>query len=308
MAYETGTATGVADLISKLNTFLTAQGFTFSSTWTNSTNTLGSITKGGNYWIYQYATSGATTLVLTTATGSTGTGLITAQPGVPSLQCWVNNIGGPYVAYHFFTDGSRVNVAIEKVAGVFSHINFGSAQKLGSWSGGSYVTGLYTEESSATARGDLLNGLNSVPFSGKMDSNTPTTNARGRRGHIRVPTAGAGVALLGQVPGTGTYSAYYIATGLQWEYQSEVLDASPNTFNNRAILAPVNIGHITANTVGTNPLYLIAVVPNVALVRIDNLSPGDLVNGDWLVFPISQKNGPATTYVNSGTYGIAYRK
>ena len=54
--------------------------------------------------------------------------------------------------------------------------------------------------------------------------------------------------------------------------------------------------------------YTIGHVPNVASVSISQLSPKDLVNTDWRIFPISYKGDDDTVATRSDMWGIAYRE
>jgi hypothetical protein len=49
-------------------------------------------------------------------------------------------------------------------------------------------------------------------------------------------------------------------------------------------------------------------VPNLRLINIALLNPKDVVNTDWMVFPLQSKTGLSGSYAKTLNYGWAVRK
>lgn len=303
MAYQTGVSSSIADLMSQLVTFAVANGWTNSGSWTSGAKNIQSLKIGSSDYInFEYD---ATTLLLNTSVSITSSGLISAQGSPASSNLAILPISGPHVGYHFFTDGKSFHCVVEVVTGVFTHFNFGMIEKNGIWTGGTYVTGTNTSTNSGTAYLNLFSAYNGLPFyaigaMGSASSSAPTT----AYGHIRSAINGANrLAGIG-VNMTGADNAF----GTLWstDMGRAVLDCSPNASNGRAVIAPIALLQGTTGSAG--PFYQLGHVANAGGINIANLDPKSIVNTDWMVFPIGQKNGPATVYINSLNYAMAYKK
>lgn len=313
MAYQTGVSTTLADLISTLITFAKANGFTEGPSWSIQdtdpyygypvTYAIKSLVKDGVYFNFAYPQDSTTTyLWMNTASAAGGAGRLVAQQGAHPYSCRTDNLIGPYVGYHLFGDGSVVNVAVEIVTGVFVHFNFGVMQKNGDFVGGQFVTGQSLYTVSGASRQDLFNDYHFIPF-----DTTRVGSARSyggvSSGHVRSQVSGPTVPLSRNDSGS-TSRAF--TTGWASNAGRPLLDNSPNKFNGRAVLVPINF--VQASSFDSGPYYQLGTVANARVVNIANLNPKEMVNTDWMVFPVSQKRGPGTVYVNSGDYGLAYRK
>lgn len=296
MAYQTGVASNRVDLITSLLTFCAANGFELGPQWVVGTGSIYSLKKGLIYFNIQVTSASNGYIYLNTGL-SAGSGELAGQVQAAPYNFRVDNLHGPYVGYHFFSDDNGVNVVVEIVTNVFTHFNFGVLQKNGDFVGGEYVTGLHTP---STDYINLFRTYNHGPFGHASVGAAGQLNANGHSGHIRTPVAGP-VACLG----VGLTPPYAIATGMADNAGRPLIDVSPNTFNGRSVLVPINIVQGSSGTTG--PYYQLGTVGNARFLSIANLNPKEMVNTDWMVFPISQKNGPGTTYINSGNYGIAYR-
>ncbi|TEI44613.1 hypothetical protein IPC632_24830 [Pseudomonas aeruginosa] len=313
MAYQTGVASGLADLISALQTFCAANGFTVGPSWTFSSGSgttltnwqVRSLVKNGVYFTMHYGVSGGSAysrdvLLMNTSTAVSSSGDPNTQVGACPANCRTDMLGGPYVGYHFFSDGYGVNVAVEVVTNVFVHFNFGELQKNGAWTGSQYVMGtaLYTRSGSGPY--DLFDSYNFIPFfNGNIGDAFSDYGSLG--GHIRTPI-GDPTAYCRRAF-TSTTSFW---TPLADNHGRQLVDCSPNSQNGRSVIVPANA--LVASSGQSGPFYQLGYVANAGAINITNLNPKEVVNTDWMVFPIQQKNGPSTNYINSQNYGLAYRK
>jgi len=193
-----------------------------------------------------------------------------------------------------------MNVCVEIVTNVFVHFNFGELIKNGTWTGGQYVTGLDITEVSSGSLASTFSPYHTLPFdSGDVGSSVGLMT--GSQGHVRVPINGPAISLSRNV---GSHRAW--ATVFAENAGRDLITYSPNAFNGRSVLTPINM--VQASSGDTGPYYQLGRVGNARGVNILNLNPKETVNTDWMVFPLSQKNGPGTVYINSGNYGLAYRK
>lgn len=312
MAYQTGVSTTLADLISTLITFAKANGFTEGPSWQvqdtdpyygyADTYTIKSLVKDGIYFNFAYPQNTTIYLWMNTASSAGGSGRLNAQQGAHPYNCRTDNLVGPHVGYHFFSDGNVINVAVEIVTGVFVHFNFGVMQKNGDFTGGQFVTGQAVYASSTTSKQDLWNDYHFLPYD---TSQVGSTRSYGSvmSGHVRTPISGPTQPLARNDSGSNTR---VYTTGWARNAGRQLIDNSPNKTNGRAVLVPINF--VQASSADNGPYYQLGTVLNARVLNIANLNPKEMVNTDWMVFPVSQKNGPGSVYVNSGNYGLAYRK
>lgn len=304
-------------MIVALSSFLVAQGWTATAPWAEMSagaatgNTLAAITDpNGSITTFAFT---ASTLLMNMATAIDPTKKITQQPGANWRNLSITPITGPYVGYHFFTDGAAVNVAIELVPNIFTHLNFGTVTKNGAWSGGQYITGL--------RQGNIAYGLmsaiqNSYPFkAANQDGSNPSYagSLAPDQGFMRqgiTVTGWADFAASSVQYNVGQYmpsNPVVVNHAVCANMGMRLLNSSPNGFNGRAALLPVVLT-MSSNIEGGGGMYQIGCVPNVAMLNIRDLEPKAVINNEWMVFPLSQKNGNGSTYMNSANYGIAYRK
>lgn len=165
MAFQTGTATDPNDLLQKLMTFITANGWTSDSSIANAAtagwrahahrggvyvNMLTLVGVNSSPWAngwQQNMVAGQGALMMYLGTGYNGASAWNAQAGGPLGSATVNTVGvganlssGAVTSYHFFADATGDNIAavFEKTAGVFMFIGWGTSIKL---TGGTLVGG-----------------------------------------------------------------------------------------------------------------------------------------------------------------------
>jgi len=307
--YETGTATGPADLITKLETFAVANG------WTVNTPTSGKVfTKGGKYWGVSWDVDD---IFLRAATGYAAGSAWNAQPGAAPQTQVANNIPGPFQAYHFFAGSAPdyLHVVIEKSAGLFSHIGIGNIQKSGEYVGGEYTNALYwlTAYTTSQSPNNPDDDNHSVPFDCIANQYTATA-----RNNIRCevdsliwhPFGSAAVNTLTTPNAVGGVRGQ----GPHMSFNKELYDRSPSDFNQLTPLLPIMV-HIRRASGLTS---LIGFAKDIRFLNIKNLAPGELItigSDEWLVFPLIQKTAtwgsttdPTRLIPSSGNYGLAYKR
>lgn len=314
MAYQTGTPASTQNLIDTLINWLTSQGgFTLGNTWTfggatntpdtaSSTNyTARALSRDSQYLLLAWKTTAPDFLWLNSSTNNPTSGLIKSQTNSVDNSQGIE-IGTTPLTYHMFSDGNGSHCVVEWKGGAFQHINVGYLEKYGTWVGGLYATGTYwnrTNVNGANLHPWDSNGWHSRPF----DSNA--SGSVSNFGHIRADYLSQKVAVFGKQSPAGNYAAGFPM------FSKYALDRCPNSYNGRAVLAPIEI--MLGLEDAASPTYWIPLgrVNNAAYINIANLNPGDTILTDWMIFPLSAKNSGGTVasgYVNSVNAGMAYKK
>lgn len=313
MSYSTGVPSSTTNLIASLINFLVSDGgFTLGNTWTfTSANsnpdgggtfsnyTARALSRDGQYVTLFWKTTSPDYLHLNSCTNNPTSGLPNQQTGAASNSMPIE-LGTAPLRYHFFSNGNSVNAAVEWLGGVYQHINIGVITKYGAFTGGLYVSGSFWSRNDPNGPNyrNWDTSYHIRPFDGLSSLNT------GTNGHVRVDYLGQSVALFSNANLAGN-----VCVGLQL-FSRFMIDRSPNAYNGRAVLAPIEI------LLGLEDLSIpshhkpLGRVDNVAYINITNLNPLDVILTDWMVFPLSAKNSGGTVasgYINSGNYGIAYR-
>lgn len=322
MAYETGSASSVNDLLDKLRIFALAAGWTVDY-WGNRTNAGGAsqgnglnalaINKGGHHFVLYHDTSSSSTSDPTPRIRSYSyVGPWVSASGsdlqaVRSTTVSANNVPLPGVAYHFFTDSARayLHAVVEITPGRFTHFGLGVLEKVGGGSECPYVYGLRWNFSasainSATSAQHALpwdndcgsSSLPAVAFRADSDGVSPRfyemkqdssdTTMTGGGG-FRSNNSGSGYAHLGR----------------------ELMRHAPSALTGRAVLVPAIV--LAERSAGVSSL--VGTPPDLRLVRIDNVAQGAVMTigaDEWKTFPVIRKNGPTGTE-NSAGYGYAFR-
>lgn len=203
-----------------------------------------------------------------------------------------NDMAGPYTKYHLFggnegVDGNYIYCVLETTAGLFTHFGIGDLNRIGSLTG-RFAVGLYWNMGVSYWR-SIGNSRHQRMF----DSNAQNYGVGGHLSYHQTTTS--------PTPETfqfgGTNQVYGGSIG---GWNAQFIDDNPNTLNGRVMLMPNHI------RVWEGAWYRIAgIAPAFRTLRIDNLQPEDIVDTDWMVFPVKAKN--AATGPTSGVYGWAYK-
>lgn len=336
MAYETGTATDLADLLSKINTFAAANGWTVDEF--DTVNGDWAISKNDIYVSGRWNVADPQHLSLHQALAFDGTSTLPGDHtddsghGYNASSSHANNVldderavhfinDGPYPSYHLFENNASpayLHVVVETEAGVYKHFGFGELSKIGDWTGGEYCYGHYQDNlvnQSATANDTtmLLDGV----FTG----NLANTGQRAATIHVEgLPGMGASDKW-GAVIGTRTPSNLasdldgngnpltHIVGGFRggpvaraW---GQLTDGS-----NLIGFVPMYPIHAMHYQTSVNRVRFLGTLPDVRGVSIRNFADAEEVvigSDTWILFPSGRRTAENLAY---RTYhqGIAYKK
>lgn len=297
MDYETGISTGPADLVSKLSTFATANG------WTVASVTGGLRFNKGGIWVGVHADTADIRLRGGTGTGA-GWDSLANNPGYNVL---VNCGAGPFVAYHLFAgeeNGSEyLNAVIEFASGRYRHIAFGDLIKHGTYTGGTFVDGTNWNQSvswinapdvqfhNVICDANVDSGSSMAHVYADFDSKSNNWVRSMSTANVATTTAGCGSVRSNSINAMFPNLSYA-------RFNLRNLTAPLTYFANRASSLRSPIGRI----------------PNMRQVGMANLEPGAIlaIGGDeWKCFPIAQRTetwGSGSNGIeSSGMYGYAYK-
>lgn len=323
MTYATGSGATIASVMDAMSLFAqTNAGMTESvrraetihnRLGVNETMTVICLTKGSSNWWFAYGPTDLQSFLADTNGGAVfGTTGGTQAPSISRV--WP--VAPPFTSYHLFTEGTVVHVAFEMSSGAWAHLNFGDVTKYGTWTGGSYISVTNAGDNGIDATSaTFLNSATLIGFQGlfgELGSNgsghTQSTSK------IRI-TKGARTygnfnynSQIGLNDGATTpVCALALTPGV-----SDMLTRDqPNIFNNRAMGPRLELFVSDTNIIfagGTNLWLPIGFIPNLRFINIALLNPKDLINTDWMTFPLQAKVGLLNQFAGSGNYGIAVRK
>lgn len=204
---------------------------------------------------------------------------------------------GPFTKYHLFGGTEGVNghylyAVVETTAGIFTHFGIGTLNQIGSVST-SFCVGLNWNMGTNYWRSATTH------YHQRMFDSNAAYNSGGR-GHVshhqRLPVGEGECSYFGN---NGTYQVYGGAVG---GMNAEFIQDTPNTMNGRVMLMP---NHIRLEDPDSAWYRIIGIAPAFRSLNISNLQTEDIVDTDWMVFPMKAKN--TTTGPNSGNYGWAYK-
>lgn len=230
----------------------------------------------------------------------------------------------PYTGYKFYSDGTNVFAAIEVRTGIFTHLAIGNLTKCGTYAGSEFLQADYHPRSSGQFTTFRQSGFGGVQnehyvFSPRR-SHTRSKNyvrynvgggnntdffSMGRNDNADNLFSGSGTiaptTIIGEYSLVALSGSNLDAIAPYWD---DVIDNSPSNATGLAPLMPV---YVTRAESALLQQRIIGYVPNIAAVSVQDLTPGELVNTDWEVYPITQKAGDITQNTISDSWGIAYR-
>ena len=328
MAYQTGSAVDLEDLLSKLFTFATANGWVqdqldnsinqaalhkgtvfISMAW-NTTSTTGEMS------IHQ-ATAYVGGNRPGTHTNDSGNGFNTSasptQPQIITERCVFGILNGPYASYHFFEQDSGpayLHVVVQVSSSVYRHFGFGNLVKTGDWTGGAYCYGHYQNSSSPIAQtnsalfdglfSNLTNPRRAATIHVESLPNEPVASKWGQiwgQNDVTEPADEAGNAKMNI---QGGFSGGPIAFAFGW------LKAGTSS----GLIPSYPIALYYVDDTVNNFVYFLGFMPDVRGVNIATIAPEQevTIGADiWIFFPSSQQ----TSVVNNNrtfNQGIMYKK
>jgi len=323
MAFETGVSTSPSNLLSKLVTRLTTDGWTIvrtngspgaqvsisdgSATEANQFNFLADDTAAsariecqpsradGGAGVAFYAHTGSPN-----TSGSSGTFISMGQKSSTGDQ----GFSGSHVAYFFFTgstaDGRYCHIVVEGTTGVYFHLFFGTIAKAGTFTGGQYMTAL-----NVTTAGSF-----NWPFQFNEAKANSTSWIRCDDFFTSVSvTTDAGVSRWHEGPGmahnngsTANYAATWYQGGLQ-------------SFNQRTPFGPnlCIVWNAVSPSAANTAHKIVGHTPDLRICSMDGREPGDVLTigaDDWRIYPAHRKTTDGTSqttsaYVNTFVGGPA---
>ncbi len=287
MPYETSTTTGYADLRSRINTFLTSNGWTLS----------GNILYKGD--VFAELTDDTEFLKLQGGQGQSG-GTLTDPCSASSrlrTDCW----GADVVfscTYHFF-----VHTSPDVFLCVINHntlnvqwLTFGDLNKYGTWAGGQYYgssysgSGLQNQMRFYNWRCYFYNTSGGISYNVAPAYFWACSGAAAGSGNMQ---------LVCDIEGsTGDWIGNHSSLSSQnfdgSYYARDLVTRSPNTFNSQATLIPVNIRCSRASDFSS----IIGETGHTRYINIKHYGIADIVTlgaEKWMVFPHQKKSDHAMT-------------
>lgn len=335
MPNETGTASDIQDLLTKLETFISqSPGFVIDSGMAAASPFYFAVHRDDLYVQFtgDVADVGGETIQVYMSTGYDGSGP-GAEPGSniafntsASGGNRINNIDGPYESYYFYANfddsaGKPVycHVVLEYAAGLFRHFGFGSIRKFGTWEGGEYAYGHYWAQGTSNIdnAGDRTHH---VLFDGGLANEGGATD----RIHMRfiddnkmyvqspnrkwaVPSSTLGFPGL---DGDGVQkNTLYMGYRAGW-WGEHFYQIPQSVFNGFKPLLPIATFIRDPQTTPDNVRFL-GFTEDVRMVNMDGLIPKqtlDIAGDTWRVFPLTRKQALNNDTEESDNLGIAYRE
>lgn len=332
MAFETGSAIDLEDLIAKISTFATANGWT-EDRRDNVAGVFG-LSKNSMFISFKWHVAAPNFLSIHQATavlpgsgtepgsvtGDSGNGYNTgAAHGSDANLSTERSVDlqddGPYPSYYIFENDAGpayLHIVVEVSTNQFQHFGIGELNKVGDgWTGGEYCYGQRNFISTFWSRSEstfLLDG-NFTDTSQVDERFAATIRMTG------LPNQPAG-SVWGQVWGNRTGvqpddNAANPKAMVQGGFRSGPLTGAWGQFSGNKTTGYVpmySIGCFYVDTVN-NFCYLMGWMPDVRGISIQSFAPKDEVtigSDDWVIFPLAQRdiNGGS----NTATMGVAYKK
>ena len=322
MAYITGSADSLADLLNKIKNAAESVG------WVTNRYT------AGVEWFFRNADASSffqmrirqgadnnyanyDCMFITGAKGYDSSKDWANQPGSNLLQTLNSGpvtkfrpwLAGPFTRYHAFVGASYIHVAVEVMAGTYCYIMVGDLDKDETvYTGGQYVAGhFYNNDPSADlGTSSSQNGINSSYRMFPFDNAYPYySNSFIHTGSI--DDMGEDFWAVCSVPGSGDVQGRAITMGIgaQEHPNAGLLYASYNALNDSTMLVPA-----TKFVFGSQGrLRYIGKMRDFAFCQITGMAPGDVLKfGDeeWIVFPPYRIG--TNSYRTSVDQGYAFKK
>ena len=326
MAYETGSATGIQDLLSKLFTFATGLSTT---PWTqdefNTTNRYATLHLGDCYVSFRWDNSTMEQCALFQSLGFSGPNVTpenhtddsgngsTTSPATTGRRIdFVTS--GALVAYYFFAgEGSEpyIHVVVEWASNQFVHFGFGNLVKLNDWTGGEYCYGYQWNETST-----YIDSPTSVQHSAGMDDGSTsgtqaTLHCEGLDNQDGSSKWGVLTSLASPGNDRGGNPRIQLRGGARGNLWGYIFGWIPTSqLNAYKPLIPIDV--IYVDQAGTTDAWRwLGYQPDVAIVNMKNLAVGQEItigSDTWKVFPWNRKQYTIANVRESWNAGWAYKK
>lgn len=327
MFYETNTATGVNDMLSKLSTALAANGWTIDKDVTEGAGRRLQVhkTSAGYFTMRSFVSetppsgsSQAGAIFGLPCTGYNGSNAWYDQPGVPTYTNFgtqynpagMVNIVGALASYHLFIDSAAnydlVYLFVEYPAGSWQHFGFGrlDTSRFGTVVGGQFMFGGATvtqtvRPAQLTLFGPSVSGFNNPAPTGYVYIDHTDYTGWVWSNWVLNST---------QLPAPRLKDTIYKC--------SSIWHCSPNALNSRAPMRPIGvlITNDGFNFAVSTPLTLVGEFPLMYWINLKNYNPAQTVNistDTYKVFPMYKKSDDAYNQfdpeVGTMWFGLAVR-
>lgn len=332
--YEAGTHSSLDDFFSKLTAFCTSgsidAAYRFTAGASNgvagtAVNTSGaasgttyaykrfSMTRGGYYWLARYHSTGG---VYCMPSPNDAAAVWNSTTGKPTNDYKIF----PVIAagsYHFMQYKDSIHAVCILSSGVHIHLNFGTVAKVGSWTGGEYFTGSMHDVNSIYVNGTpyasqhcfgFHNGNGARSLSAQVCPLMRCVYNAKNFAHIDLNYNGTVSTGYNSVLSVGGVSIS--GTAINAGGAVNLIDTfSPNHYAPyRAAGSPIELQLV--KDADDNLCYDLGTVEGMRYIDMTNLKSADIVNTEWIVFPLSIKGTTGSTgnYASSANYGVAYYK
>jgi hypothetical protein len=341
MAYQTGTATDQTDLMSKLNTFAAANGYT--TDYYNGTNKFLALSRSVDNLYVTFAWDAINTIAMYQALGFSAT--YQEQPwnqandsgnGSSTIPSQINRgrqvsiIGnGPFTKYYFFayTNPHNIFVVLEFSPGLYRHFGFGKVAKNSTWTGGAWCAGhLWNWAGSTpfTAYATPGHNAHTVLMDGALSQGTTffgtyNDNAGGTL-HCEGLPGQAAASKWGTCQDEGEDDLYNDRAGnprvrINGGCRKSVAIAQfghflPDLSNGFIPIIPHEIFYFDGDN-GVNGWYYLGRMHNIGHITLQGIDPAQelTVGSDtWVAFPTVRKSDVGGTNQESENSGLIYKK
>lgn len=235
----------------------------------------------------------------------------------------------PILNASFFTDGKLICMVLETTTGVYRHHAFGNLTPFGTFDGGEYAGGTAVPKNNWSYANPA--GFNSsivsdstVPFTNPFVTHWGQTSASSNnvnppyyegvdyRAHILrvdndwLPTLVTNRHLY-QNPSSNINIARFVST---FDYFA-IFGESPNVYNGRVQIAPLvwNTIYPAASNWGSEKVSTpVFHTDFVAYSSLDSFQVEEVINNEWVLFPLTTKIPTIRDGAISGNYALAYKK
>lgn len=328
MTYETGTPSSLADLATKMDTFLVAEGWTQDqldtgggkAAWHLNTVFVQVRWQAGvntTLGIYQSLAFDGTGDDPGEHTDDSGNGAISGTAATIEGERCVEDLGAaPFTAYHFFADDEHFYCVLETTtAGIFRHFGWGDMEAGGTkygdgWTGGEFAYGHF----------HIANALdvgNTVLADGLFDH---ANDKRAATVHMEGMPNQAASSKWGQIWGAtyatarpvdrATNAKNLVVGGFRSGAFARNFGWPPSmTQSGYVSLIPIFLWYVDGTT-SPEELRLMGSLPDIAMMNMNNFDVGEeftIGSDTWKVFPTVAKADTASDE-ESQNQGIAYKK
>lgn len=316
MAYQTGTATNINDLLEKVAAFAVSLDWVIDKTASGSLF----LHNDKGFWSFYYNTS-TKMLEIFANTGFTNNAGAAGQPGSSSASghkaATTGLTGGNYTAYYFFGSAQYIHVVVEIAPNRFRHFGIGTLNKEGDYVGGEYAFGTYLYPNYEYTQ----NYSRAFGFGGSSSNSQAVVRADGIAGNSRSPWYFFPYEFSGLYKNISANNKgkYLLALGNATLSQSQynkhpdsyLLWFGKSNFGNAVIPCPHSL---IAPTI-QNTFIRLGTVPDRYECRMEGVIPKQIfeINGDkWMLIPAAQLDERNINTIesgkdNSGVQGVAYR-